>query len=106
MCATVDAREDLRGRRPDAATLSLALFIFAAIAFLLTGVLFESRLDTLSTTAQRWLGFATLVLPPAAGAAFAAAAFAARKRRALAAACFVLNALFAAFFALVLSFAG
>lgn len=93
-------------RRPDAAIVSLALFAFAALAFLLTGVLFESRLGFLSASAERALGFATLVLPSAAGAACAAASFAARRRRALSAAAFALNAAFAAFFALVLSFAG
>jgi len=93
-------------KRPDIAVVSLILFAFAAIAFLFTGVLFESRLAALSMGAERWLGFATLVLPSGAGAACAAAAFAARKRRALAGASFVLNALFAVFFALVLSFAG
>jgi hypothetical protein len=89
----------------DYALLSIALFLASITAVALT-TLFERRLAGLSMSAERWLGFATIVLPAAIGACFGIAGIASGRRRALCAAALALNALVAAFFALVLSFAG
>jgi len=89
----------------DCAPLSIALFIASISAVALT-TLFERKLVGLSMSAERWLGFATIVLPAAIGACLGIAGIASGRRRALSAAALVLNALVAAFFALVLSFAG
>jgi hypothetical protein len=89
----------------DYALLSIALLIMSITAFALT-TLFERRLAGLSMSAERWLGFTTIVFPAAIGACFGIAGIARPRRRTLSAAALALNALVAVFFALVLSFAG
>lgn len=89
----------------DYAAHSIALFLVSISAVALT-TLFERKLVGLSMAAERWLGFATIVMPAVIGACLGIAGIASGRRRALSAAALVLNALVAAFFALVLSFAG
>lgn len=93
-----------RGTR-DYALISIAFLVVSIVAFGLT-TLFERRLVGLSMSAERWLGFATIVLPAAIGACCGIAGIARDRRRALSWAALAFNALVAAFFALVLSFAG
>ncbi|HEY0606638.1 MAG TPA: hypothetical protein VGD58_27175, partial [Herpetosiphonaceae bacterium] len=59
----------------------------------------------LSLTAQRWIGYLTLVLPALIGVILGVLGLRQRKK-ALAIVGLVLNTLFALYFALVLSFAG
>jgi uncharacterized membrane protein len=86
---------------------SCALFGVAAALFVVTSVILDSALSALPLAAQRWLGFLTLVLPAAIGVALALVALTRpHDHRIAAVAGLVLNALFAAFFTLVLLLGG
>lgn len=91
--------------RPNYGLPSCALFLVAVAVLIIISTLFDSSLGQLSLTAQRWLGYLTLVLPALVGVVFGVLGLRQRKK-ALAIVGLVLNTLFALYFALVLSFAG
>lgn len=85
---------------------SLVLFAIALAFFLITGVFFEALVMDLSNTAERLVGWLTLVLPAALGALLALAGLFSDGRRGLALLGLLLNVPFAIFFSFVLLFAG
>lgn len=91
--------------RPNYGLASCALFLVALAVLIIISTLFDSSLGGLSLTAQRWIGYLTLVLPALVGVVLAALGLR-RPKKALAIIGLVLNTLFALYFALVLSFAG
>lgn len=93
------------GTRPSYGLASCAMFLAALAVFILTSTLLDSSLGQLSLTAQRWIGYLTLVLPALVGVILGGLGLR-QRQRALAIVGLVLNTLFALFFTLVLSFAG
>lgn len=86
---------------------SLALFIVALLIFVVTSTIFDASLGELSLSTQRWIGMATLVLPAVIGVVLGAIGLLqANQKKGLSLLGLILNALFALFFAAVLSFAG
>lgn len=86
---------------------SYGLLAVAMVLFILTGVILDSALASLSTAVQRWIVFWALILPAVLGAL--AGFLALRQKSAhplLALGGMVLNALFALFFIALLGIAG
>jgi hypothetical protein len=93
------------GTRPNYGLASCALFLVAVAVLIIISTLFDSSLGGLSLTAQRWIGYLTLVLPAIVGVILGALGLR-RPKKAPAIIGLVLNTLFALYFTLVLSFAG
>ena len=86
---------------------SLALFVIALLIFVVTSTVFDASLGGLPFSTQRLIGLATLVLPAVIGAILGAMGlFRANQKKGLPLLGLILNAIFALFFAAVLSFAG
>jgi len=86
---------------------SYVLFGIALTLFLMTGVVLDSTLAALPITTQRWIGATTLVLPALIGLLLGVVGlFQPGTRKLVAGIGYLLNALFAAFFTLVLVLAG
>lgn len=92
-------------RPPRYGLASCAMFLLAIVILIVATTLFDTSLGGLSPTAQRWIGFGTLVLPALVGVILGGIGLR-QPRRAPAIVGLVLNTLFALYFALVLSFAG
>jgi hypothetical protein len=88
------------------AGVSLVLF-GVSVVFLLVWTLFESRLVGMSTSAERIITFALLVLPAGVGAVIGLMSLMQKEgQRWLAVAGILLNTLFALFHTLIVLFAG
>lgn len=86
---------------------SLALLAVALLILVVTSTVLDASLGGVSLSAQRWIGFVTLVLPAVTGAILGAMGlFRANQRKGLSLLGLILNTIFALFFAAVLSFAG
>ncbi|MBV9790969.1 MAG: hypothetical protein JOZ51_22435 [Chloroflexi bacterium] len=92
-------------RPPRYGLASCAMFLIAVVILIVATTFFDTSLGRLSLTAQRWIGFGTLVLPALVGVILGGLGLR-QPRRALTIVGIILNTLFALYFALVLSFAG